>query len=174
MREIMKMFACVAAILAAIPITAWAANMADLPDGTKLDLDSSCPVCNMKLQGSPLGYAALVFKDGKVVGFDGPGDLLRYLLDPGKHGFDAANVKDLYVCEYGTRKFIDGKTAFFVVGADISGMMGPEVAPFAKKEDAEKFNSEHHGKSVVAYTDVKLDDLKSKKKMLKMKEGHDH
>jgi copper chaperone NosL len=156
-------------VLLAIPVALWAADPVQLPDGSKLDLSSTCPVCNMKMEGSPLGYAAVVFKDGKVMGFDGPGDMFRYFLEPAKYGFDASNVKNVYVSEYGTRKFIDGKTAFFVIGADISGPMGPEVAPFAAKEAADKFQSEHQGKRIGPYTDVKLDDLKSQKKMLKMK-----
>jgi len=41
--------------------------------------------------------------------------------------------------------------------------------PFSKKEDAEKFKSEHHGKNVAAYVQITLGDLASKKKMLKMK-----
>jgi copper chaperone NosL len=162
------MFITAVAVLV-LPAALWAAEPVQLPDGSKLDLGSTCPVCSMKLEGSPLGFAVLVFKDGKVVGFDGPGDMFRYFLEPAKHGFDPANVTNMYVSEYGTRKFIDGKTAFFAIGADISGPMGPEVAPFAAKESAEKFNADRQGKRVGPYTDVTLDDLKSQKKMLKMK-----
>jgi copper chaperone NosL len=174
MRKHVKMVVSLAAALAIIPATLWAADVMDLPDGSKLDLASSCPVCNMKLQGSPLGYAAVVFKDGKVAGFDGPGDMLRYLLEPAKYSLDPGNIKNIYVSEYGTRKFIDGKTAFFVIGADISGPMGPEVAPFTTKEAAESFKTEHAGKRVGLSSEVTQDDLKSKKKMLKMQEGHGH
>jgi nitrous oxide reductase accessory protein NosL len=141
----------------------------DLPDGSKLDLSAACPICNMKLESSTLGPAAVVFKDGKIVGFDGTGDMFRYVLDAGKHGFDPANIKQLFVTEHGTKNFIDAKSASYVVGSDVAGEMGPEVVPFSKKEDAEKFMADHHGKAVASYVQITLDDLKSKKKMLKMK-----
>jgi nitrous oxide reductase accessory protein NosL len=168
MRSLKHLF-CLAAVVTVIPVTAWSADTIDLPDGSKLDLSQSCPVCGMKLEKSSLGPAAAVFKDGKVVGFDTPGDLFRYLLSPEKYGFDPANIKNLYVTDYGTKKFIDAKNSFFVVGSDVTGEMGPEAVPFSTKEAAEKFKSEHHGRNTVSYAEVKADDLKSPKKMLKMK-----
>jgi len=163
------MVVAVALLIAAfIPANAAAATV-DLPDGAKLDLSVPCPICNMKPEESKLGPAAAVFKDGKVVGFDAAGDMFRYVLDPKKYGFDAGNIKDLFVTEHGAKNFLDAKKAFYVVGSDVTGDMGPEVVPFSKKEDAEKFKSEHHGKNVATYVQITLDDVTSKKKMLKMK-----
>jgi copper chaperone NosL len=152
----------------ALPLMAWAADMADLPNGSKVDLSQPCPVCNMKAGSGALGYGAVVFKDGKVVGFDGPGDMFRYFLDPAKYKFDPAHITHLYVTEYGSPKLLDAKTAFFVVGSDFTGPMGPDAAPFATKEAAEKFKTEHQGRAVVAFSEIQLSDLASKKKMLKM------
>ncbi len=70
--------------------------------------------------------------------------------------------------DHGTKKFMDAKQAFFVVGSEVQAGMGAEVVPFSKKEDAEKFSSEHKGKRVAAYAEVTADDVKSSKKMLKM------
>ena len=72
-------------IVASAPLISVAAQTVDLPDGSKLDLTASCPVCNMKLEDSKLGVAAVVFKDGKVVGFDSAGDMFRYVLLPVKY-----------------------------------------------------------------------------------------
>jgi copper chaperone NosL len=152
-----------------VPWIAWAADVVDLPDGGKLDLSKPCPVCHMNAKGGELGPAAIVFQDGKVVGFDGPGDLFRYLLDSVKYGFDAATIKDVYVTDFGTKKFIDAKKAFFVTGTGFTGGMGSEVIPVGTMETAEKLKTGHQGKSVVAYAEVKPDDVKSEKKMLKMK-----
>jgi len=162
-------FVAVALLIAAFLPASAAAATVDLPDGAKLDLSVPCPVCGMKPEESKLGPAAAVFKDGKVVGFDAPGDMFRYVLDPKKYGFEAGNVKDLFVTEHGTKNFIDAKKALYVVGSDVTGDMGPEVVPFSKKEDAEKFKSEHHGKNVASYVQITLEDVTSKKKMLKMK-----
>jgi len=146
----------------------------DLPDGSKLDLAVSCPVCSMKVATGTLGPAAVVFSDGRVVGFDGTGDFFRYVLDSAKYGFVPGNIKHLYVTEHGSKKFIEAKQGSFVTGSDVIGGMGPEVVAFSKKEDAEKFKADHHGAKVVGYSEVTLDDLKGKKKLLKMKheEGH--
>lgn len=163
-----RVIVCVAVAALTLPLTLWAAEMVNLPDGSKLDLSQPCPVCHMKVGGGSLGYAAAVFKDGKVAGFDGPGDMFRYYLEPSKYGFDPANITHLYVTEYGSPKLIDAKNAFFVVGSDFMGSMGPDTAPFATKEAAEKFKTDHHGRAVVAFTGVTPADLASKKKMMKM------
>jgi copper chaperone NosL len=145
------------------------AKVMDLPDGAKLDTSTECPICHMSIEHGVPGPAAVVFKDGKVVGFDGAGDMFRYVLDPTKYGFDAANIKNTYVTDYTTKKFVEAKNAFYVLGSDVQASMGSEVVPFSKKEDAEKFNTEHKGQKVVAYTGVAAADLKPKRKMMKMK-----
>jgi copper chaperone NosL len=143
----------------------------DLPDGSKLDITAICPVCEMKLETGTLGPAAVVFKDGKVVGLDGPGDLLRFVLSPEKYKFNPADIKNMYVTEQGSKKFIDARTAFFVLGANITGAMGPEAIPFSNKEDARKYKEEHKAKSVAPFATIALEDLASKKPKLKMEHG---
>ncbi len=152
------------------------AAMVDLPDGSKLDTEADCPVCTMKVGGGTPGPSAVVFKDGKVVGFDGAGDMFRYVQAPQKYGFDPANIKSIYVTDYTTKKFIDGKAAVFVLDSMVEGSMGAEVVPFANKGEAEKFKTEHKGNKIVAYSEVKADEFKPKKKMLKMQhdEGMKH
>lgn len=167
-------FSAAAVIMALSAAFAAAADPVDLPDGSKLDLSQICPVCEMKIEGSPLGPAAVVFKDGKVVGFDGPADFFRYLLSPEKYAYDPANIKGTYVTEYGTKKFVDAKQAFFVTGAEVKAVMGLEAIPFATKSDAEKFSAANKGKKVAAFSEITLDDLTVKKKMLKMEPGHKH
>ncbi len=150
------------------------AAVMNLPDGAKLDTSKECPICHMNADHGAPGPAAVVFKDGKVVGFDGAGDMFRYVLNPAKYEFDAANIKDVYVTDYTSKQFLDAKAAVYVLDSDVSASMGPEVVPFSKKEDAEKFKSEHKGEKIVAYSAITPEALKSKKKMLKMKpdEGH--
>jgi nitrous oxide reductase accessory protein NosL len=150
-----------------IPLSAMA-KVVTLPDGSKLDLSARCPLCNMEAGASASGPAALVFNDGKVVGLAGTAHLLDYLLEPGKYGFDTKNVKDIYVTDFGTKKFVDAKKAYFVLGSDLKGMMGPAVVAFSKKERAEAFKAEHKGKGVVTFSKIHLNDVKSKRKMMKM------
>ena len=47
----------------------------------------------------------------------------------------------------GPDNWTDGKAAFYVVGAAVKGGMGaPELAPFATRDDAEKFAAEKGGR----------------------------
>lgn len=159
------------ALLATAPIIASATQAVDLPDGSKLDLGATCPVCGMKLESSTLGPAAVVFQDGKVVGFHSAGHMFEYILAPVKYSISTGNIKNVFVTDHGTNKFMDANQAFFVVGSDVQGSMGPDLVAFSKKEDAEKFSTEHKGKRVAAYTEVTAADVKSAKKMLKMEHG---
>lgn len=146
----------------------------DLPDGSKLDLSQTCPVCDMKLESGELGVAAIVFEDGKVVGFDAAGDLFRYYFTHEKYHADSAKIKNAYVTDYGTKKLIDAKQATYVLGAKLKAVMGPEAFPFADKAAAEKFKSDHNGKKIASFSEVSLEDLTVKKKTLKMDRGHNH
>ena len=146
----------------------------DLPDGSKLDTTGECPICHMNIEHGVPGPAAVVFNDGKVVGFDGAGDMFRYILDPAKYEFDAANIKHVYVTDDTTKKFLDAKSALYVLESDVQATMGSEVVPFSKKEDAEKFKTEHKGEKIVAYSEITPEALKPKKKMLKMKPDAGH
>lgn len=161
----------IAMCLALVPVVSDAETIM-LPNGAELDLSVKCPVCNMEVRSSTLGPAAVVLKDGKVVGFDTTGDMFRYLLDPKKHGFDPAAVQQVYVTQYETKSFIDAKQAVYVVGSDVKGSMGADVVPFATKGDAEKFMRAHHGKKIVSYSEVALSDLQPKKGLLKMEHSH--
>jgi formylmethanofuran dehydrogenase subunit A len=76
-------------------------------------------------------------------------------------------VKRLAVADYNTKKLIDAKSAFWVVGGSKSGVMtrNPKWA-FAKEKDAEGFVKSFGGKKA-AYDDVKravLTELEQRKK----------
>ncbi len=126
----------------------------------------------MKLEDSKVGVAAVVFKDGKVVGFDSAGRHVS--LYPSASQIQHQHwetLQNVFVTDYRDKKLMDAKQAFFVVGSEVQAGMGAEVMAFSKKEDAEKFNTEHKGKRVAAYAEVTADDVKSSKKMLKMEPG---
>jgi len=147
------------------------ANTVELPDGSKLDGSLLCPVCNMRVDAGNIGIAAVVMDNGKVIPFDGPGDLFRFVLAPGKYGFDPGRIKYVFVTDYERKTLIDAKKGFYVVGSDLSGGMGPEAIPFSTKEAAEKFKADHKGKEVLSYGQVNEAHLKTRKKILKMDQG---
>lgn len=57
--------------------------------------------------------------------------------------------------------WIDAKSAYYVAGSRKAGSMGPTIAPFARREDAEAFAGQHGGKvfrfGEVTYEMVRLD-----------------
>ncbi len=169
LRKTTHLFVMFSLMLVALPQWSYGDSV-DLPDGSKLDTAAACPVCKMKVGAGEIGPAAVVFQDGKVVPFDGGGDLFRYLLSPSKYGFTPSNIKAIFVTDYGTKKFIDAKSAYYVLGSNLTGGMGLEAIAFSRKEDAEKLKSERKGTRVTGYTSVTLNDLQTgKKKMMKMK-----
>ncbi|MFC1833994.1 nitrous oxide reductase accessory protein NosL [Thermodesulfobacteriota bacterium] len=152
-------------MITTISTPGFAAELLELPDGSKVDLAQKCPVCSMIVGGSEGqgvtvsykkgrvvgfgGVAATVFKDGKVVGFDGARCLFVYNSIPSKYGVDIADMKDQFVIDFTSKKMIKVEEAFLVLGSNVKGRMGYEMIPFTNKQEASKFASEHDGKWIV-------------------------
>jgi len=146
-----------------------AAQDVALPDGSKVQLPVICPVCEMKIESDSAVLGALVFADGKVVLFDNISEFFRYLLSPQTFGFDTNNIKKSFVVDHESKKFIDPKDSFYVIGPETVPMMGPEMNAFSKKEEAEKFASGAADKKVLAFSEVSLQDVGPRKKVLRLK-----
>jgi len=147
----------------------FAAQSVQTPDGSKIELPATCPVCEMKIASESDLNAAIVFADGKVVPFDKISDFFRYLLAPDTFGLEPKNIKKTFVLDHGSKKLIEPKDAVFVLGVETVPMMGPEMEAFSIKEDAEKFVSGAKDKKILAFSQVSLQDVAPKKKMMKMK-----
>lgn len=148
---------------------AYAAQSLETPDGSKIELPATCPVCEMKMASNSDVDAVIVFTDEKVVPFDKISDFFRYLLSPDTFGFDPKKVEKTFVLEHDSKKFIEPKDAVFVLGPETVPMMGPEMEAFSNKSDAEKFVSGAKDKKILAFSQVSLQDVGPKKKMMKMK-----
>ena len=171
-------------VITSISAPAFAEELLELPDGSKVDLGQKCPVCSMIVggpegQGVTVSYrkgrvvgfggvAATVFKDGKVVGFDGARCLFVYNSIPSKYGVDVADMKDQFVSDFLSKKMIKVEDAFLVLGSNVKGRMGYEMIPFTNKQEASKFASTHDGKwivqlhSIVRGKQSKKEDAKTK------------
>ena len=151
------------------PVYSNATQIIELPDGSKIQLPVSCPVCEMKIEANTGVLGALVFANGKVVAFDNISELFRYLLSPDTFGFTPKDLKKAFVLDHDSKKFIEAKDAAYVLGPDMAQMMGPQMEAFSNKTDAEKFIAGAKDEKVLAFSQVSLQDVGSKKKMLKMK-----
>lgn len=120
-----------------------------------------CAVCGMFVAGFPNWQATIVFKDGSQVFFDGPRDMFTYFFDMGKYakGKTAADVQTLYVTEYYSTRPLNARKAFFVIGSDVMGPMGPELVPIGNLDRARTFLRDHHGKTIRRFDGSKLVDI---------------
>ena len=124
--------------------------------------DDRCPVCGMFTAEYPDFAARVTFADDASFTFDGPKDMFTFLLSLAKYapGRSRSGVEQVVVTEYYELIAIDAETAFFVAGSDVRGPMGAELVPFATREDAEAFSSDHRGTAVLAFGDIDLDTLR--------------
>jgi nitrous oxide reductase accessory protein NosL len=115
-----------------------------------------CPVCGMFVAKFPDFAAAVRFRDGSVVRFDGAKDLFRYWLDVKKYHplKNASDIVSVHVTDYYLLEYVDGRRAFYVAGSNVYGPMGKELIPFGKEDDAREFMVDHTGKSLLRFDEV--------------------
>jgi len=143
-------------ILFAFPL--WAGESAPVKPGP----GDKCPVCGMFVAKYPDWIAEIVFKDGSVVFFDGVKDMLKYYFNLKKYNprKTQADISAVFVTDYYTVEFVDGRTAFYVSGSDVYGPMGKELIPFLKEAEAREFLKDHKGKAVLAFNQIDADVIK--------------
>jgi copper chaperone NosL len=115
-----------------------------------------CPVCGMFVAKYPSWLAQVYMNDGKTHFFDGVKDMMALYFEPQKYGSDST-VAEIYVTDYYTQNWIDGKKAFYVTGSDSLGPMGHELIPFDSMAAAEAFKKDHHGKEILSFDQINLD-----------------
>ena len=117
---------------------------------------AKCPVCGMFVTKYPDWVASITFRDSTSVYFDGPKDLFKYYLDPGKYGpvRKQSDITDIRVKDYYSLAVIDGRRAFYVIGSNVLGPMGKELVPFAGRGDADAFLSDHRGLKLLRFEEI--------------------
>jgi nitrous oxide reductase accessory protein NosL len=124
-------------------------------DGPQPPTDKDrCGICGMYVHKYPNWVATIVLENGSQIFFDGAKDFFRYFLSVEEFGEKDGEFAALFVTDYYRVKFIDAKTAHFVVGSDVMGPMGAELVPLASREDAETFASDHGGGRILAFDEV--------------------
>lgn len=121
-----------------------------------------CPVCGMFVVKYPDWIAEIIFKDGSHAFFDGVKDMMKYYFNIKKYNppKKIQDIDSIYVTDYYGLKFIDAKKAFYVLGSDVYGPMGKELAPFEKETDAKGFMKDHKGQKVVVFQEITDETLK--------------
>jgi copper chaperone NosL len=138
--------------------------------GKGIDKDTRCAVCGMFVSKYQNWVASSTLSDGKTEYFDGVKDMMAFFFAPQKYGAKpGSTVIDMSVNDYYTLTPIDAKKAFYVIGSDISGPMGPEFIPFATKAAADSFRQDHHGKEVLTFQAITPEMVESMRSGQRMK-----
>lgn len=121
----------------------------------------SCGVCGMFPAKFPKWQAQIIFSDGDMVAFDGCKDMFKYVLDmtayDQKH--TGAQIAAVWVKDFNSGQWLDGRAAIFVFGSKVMGPMGQELIPFADSASADSFRAENEG-MISSYDAVTMDEVK--------------
>jgi nitrous oxide reductase accessory protein NosL len=112
-----------------------------------------CLNCGMLTAKYPAWEQKIIQGVGDTLWFDGARCMFKILLDTTQQNI---NRKDIWVKEYYDQQYIDGMTAYYVIGSDILGPMGHELIPFKSEEAAAEFLADHKGERIVRFEDVDM------------------
>lgn len=135
------------------------------PDPVHFESGDECHVCGMVITNFPGPKGeAITEKGGHVRKFCSTKDMFAWMLQPENVNRDhTLYVHDMAQTEWKSPEdtaLVDARDAFYVVGADRHGAMGPTLASFAAEEAAREFMSEHGGE-VLKYSEVTMEHLNS-------------
>lgn len=134
--------------------------------------DSRCPVCGMFVAKYPHWVVQLLHTDNTLKCFDGVKDMMVYYFNPTKYGsLSQETIKEIWVKDYYNLKWIDGRSAYYVIDSDIYGPMGEEFIPFSSKAAADNFLKDHKGKKILTFNEITDDLVQSMRSGMKMRHG---
>lgn len=116
-----------------------------------IERNDECHLCGMIVTGFP-GPKGQLYERGNEqnMKFCSTRDMFAYLLDPEhRHAIQTIYVHDMAVAIWDTPDddfYIDGRTAWYVVGHKRKGAMGPTLASFSDKVIAKTFITQYGGK----------------------------
>jgi len=114
-----------------------------------------CSVCGMFVAKYPAWVTQVVHASGKQEFFDGVKDLMVYYFHPDSYGAKADDpIKEVWLKDYYSLEWLDGRKALFVIGSDVYGPMGQEFIPFSSQEAAEAFLADHQGKDIISFEQI--------------------
>ena len=135
------------------------------PDPVHFDSGDECHVCGMAITRFPGPKGeAITAREEQVRKFCSTRDMFSWVLQPENVNRDhTLYVHDMAETEWvepADTALIDAREAFYVVGSERTGAMGPTLASFAEASAAEAFAAEFGGE-VVPFADITLDHLGS-------------
>jgi len=121
----------------------------------------SCAACGMFPHRYPQWQTQVIFTDGTVAAFDGSKCMFRFLLNMQKFAPERKpeQVTAVWVKDFKTNAWIDGKTAHYVIDSKELGPMGKELIPFATRVAAEEFQKANGG-TIEPYANISMATIK--------------
>lgn len=131
------------------------------PAATPLEIgrDTVCVLDGMQLADFPGPKAQIHYQPGGPEFFCDTKEMFSLLLRPEQQRrVVAAYTQDMAKADWRNPQgyWVDATKAFYVVGSKLQGSMGPTIASFAQRPDAESFARQHGGK-VYAFGEVTID-----------------
>ena len=143
-----------------------ALTWADEQEKIQVGKDDRCPVCAMKVALYPKFACTMELIDGRTFSFCATGCMIRAWLHPEVYlKAEKSDIQQVWVQDYFTGEKIDGSKAFWVVGSDVIGPMGPAFVPLKSESDVEAFKRRHGGKTgfhLMDLTNEKWDEITGK------------
>jgi len=154
------------AALAVLTLTACSGEkeqIAARPEPVRFESGDECHVCGMIIEGFP-GPKGQAFteKDQHVRKFCSTRDMFAWLLQPENVNRNhTLYVHDMAQTDWqnpNDTALIDARDAYYVVGSDRKGAMGPTLASFATEDAAHGFMMEYGGE-VLKYSEITMEHL---------------
>lgn len=118
--------------------------------------DAVCELDGMTLANFPGPKGQIHYADGKTIYFCDTVELLSVFLNPEQvRKVDGAYTQDMAHADWDQPRghWIAVQNAFYVQGSSRLGSMGPTLASFATREDAQAFAKQYDGK-VLAFSEI--------------------
>jgi copper chaperone NosL len=162
----------IAGLLGGIVLLLQVVDSAQAAPAEGVDPSVRCSVCGMFVAKYENWLAQVRLADGTAMYFDGVKDLMVFYFDPG--GYSKAVPKDIseiWVRDYYSLQWLNGRSAFYVTGSDVYGPMGKEFIPFAAREAAESFLRDHKGEKILVFSEITNGQVQSMRAGMKMRHG---
>ncbi|MEH6442738.1 MAG: nitrous oxide reductase accessory protein NosL [Oceanospirillaceae bacterium] len=125
-----------------------------------IENSDECHLCGMIITNFPGPKGQLYSKgiEGNLK-FCSTRDMFAFIVDPeNQHNIQQVFVHDMAITPWDhpdEETYIDAKEAFYVIGHNKKGAMGPTLASFAKRSDAEAFRALEGGK-IFTFAEIDL------------------
>ena len=138
----------------------------------RVEPNEKCPVCGMFVAKYDQWLTQIINANEKPLVFDGVKDMMAYYFNAELYGGASDLTQaEIWVRNYYTLDYIDGRSALYVVGSDVLGPMGDELIPFSSLKEAENFKKDHQGTDILGFDEITAAQIMEMKKkhMMKMK-----